>query len=219
MQPGADAVAGTDLRCVPRRSSRPSLCVTLYPRARTLSGLTACEPAGDAASVSRPRFDPPPAGPMQPDRRTRRGAVPARGRGRAAAATPAGRPGRRAGGGPVAASGPARRPAGRQVADEFQAVSARSGTTAAAACVGVNAAVVGDQVGDGHVGLVADAADDRDRRFENRLGDDLLVERPKVFETAAAAADDDGVDGQLPLSRKRLRRWIAAAISAAAPSP
>ena len=53
--------------------------------------------------------------------------------------------------------------------------------------------VVGDQVGDRHVGLVADGADDRNPRREDRIGNQLLVERPEVFQAAAAAADDQGV--------------------------
>ena len=55
-------------------------------------------------------------------------------------------------------------------------------------------AQVGDEVGDGDVGLVADRGDDRHRRGGDRPGDGLFVERPEILERSAAAADDDHVD-------------------------
>ena len=54
--------------------------------------------------------------------------------------------------------------------------------------------MVRDEVGDGQVVFVADAADDGDARGEDGLGDRLLVEGPEVFEAAAAAADDHHID-------------------------
>src|SRR5439155_9134631 len=53
---------------------------------------------------------------------------------------------------------------------------------------------IGDEVGDGEVGLVADAGDNGDRAGVNGAGDDLFVEGPELLDGAAAAGDDDGVD-------------------------
>jgi len=47
--------------------------------------------------------------------------------------------------------------------------------------------VVGDEVGDGDVDLVADAGDDGNARVRDGAGEDFLVEFPEVFEGAAAA--------------------------------
>ena len=55
-------------------------------------------------------------------------------------------------------------------------------------------AQVGDEVGDGEVGLVADRGDHGDAAGEDRARHRLLVERPQVLERAAAARDDDDVD-------------------------
>src|SRR5262249_43298239 len=46
----------------------------------------------------------------------------------------------------------------------------------------------------GPVDLVPDGADHREARGEDGLGDALLVEGPQVFQTAAAAADDQQVN-------------------------
>ena len=56
-------------------------------------------------------------------------------------------------------------------------------------------AQVGDEVGDGEIGFVADAGDHRHRRCDDRARQDLLVERPQILERAAAARHDDHVDG------------------------
>jgi hypothetical protein len=53
---------------------------------------------------------------------------------------------------------------------------------------------VGGEVGQGDVGLVADAAHHRHRRRAQRPHDALVVEGPEVLERAAAAADDEHVD-------------------------
>ena len=53
---------------------------------------------------------------------------------------------------------------------------------------------VGDEVADGEVGLVADAADDRQDRLEHRACHRLLVERPQILDRAAAATHDQDVD-------------------------
>ena len=60
---------------------------------------------------------------------------------------------------------------------------------------GRGGAEVGDEVGDGLVGFVADGGDGGDAGGGDGARDDFLVEGPEVFEGAAAAADDDGVEG------------------------
>ena len=63
-------------------------------------------------------------------------------------------------------------------------------------------AQVGDEIGDGHVGLVADRRDHRHRRGGDGPGDGFFVERPEIFDRPAAAAGDDHVHaldaGDLP---------------------
>ena len=49
---------------------------------------------------------------------------------------------------------------------------------------------VGHEIGDRVVDFVAYGRDDRNRRAMDCAGDDFLIERPQVFERAAAAADD-----------------------------
>jgi hypothetical protein len=61
---------------------------------------------------------------------------------------------------------------------------------------GRGAAFVGDEFGDGGVGLVADGGDDWDGAGEDGVGDGTLVEGPEVFLAAPAASDDDGVEGE-----------------------
>src|SRR4051812_17661406 len=61
--------------------------------------------------------------------------------------------------------------------------------------------IVGDEVGDAGVDLVADAGDPGDLRPPDRAGDDFLVKAPEVFERAAAANEQEHVyapDGSLP---------------------
>ena len=53
---------------------------------------------------------------------------------------------------------------------------------------------VGHHVGDRVVNLVADRAHHRDLGPGDRARDDLLVERPQVFQRAASSGHDDGVD-------------------------
>ncbi len=53
---------------------------------------------------------------------------------------------------------------------------------------------VGDEIAYGEVGLVSDAADDRDARFEYRAGEDFFVEGPQVLDRAATAAHDQDID-------------------------
>ncbi len=62
-------------------------------------------------------------------------------------------------------------------------------------------AQVGGEIDEGHVGLVADAAHDLDRRRPHGTHDALVVEGPEILERAAAAADDEHVD-LAPLSRE-----------------
>lgn len=52
-------------------------------------------------------------------------------------------------------------------------------------------AEIGDEVGDGDVGFMADGGDDGNGGGVDGAGDDLLVEGPEVFERAAAAGHDD----------------------------
>ena len=59
---------------------------------------------------------------------------------------------------------------------------------------GRGGAQVGDEVGDGEVGLMADGGDDGDLRGDDGAGDAFGVEGGEVFERAAAAGDDDDVD-------------------------
>ncbi len=58
---------------------------------------------------------------------------------------------------------------------------------------GRRCALVGDEVGDRDVGLVADAADDRNAARVDRARDGFLVERHQVLERAAAAGEDQHV--------------------------
>ena len=46
-------------------------------------------------------------------------------------------------------------------------------------------AEVGDEIGDGDVGLVSDGGDNGNRRGGNSAGDGFFVEGPEVFERAA----------------------------------
>ena len=55
---------------------------------------------------------------------------------------------------------------------------------------------VRDEVGNRDVGLVSDGGNHRNRRQRDRARDHFLVERPQVFDGAAAAADDDDVDAR-----------------------
>src|SRR5438045_4713989 len=52
---------------------------------------------------------------------------------------------------------------------------------------------VGDEIGDGEVGLVADSGDYGNLRIENGAGDDFFVEGPQVFEGATAAGENQHV--------------------------
>ena len=55
-------------------------------------------------------------------------------------------------------------------------------------------AQVGHEVRDREIGFVADAGNDRHRRCGDRAGQHFFVERPQIFERAAAARDDHDVD-------------------------
>src|SRR5947209_1927624 len=66
--------------------------------------------------------------------------------------------------------------------------------------------MIRDQVRDRDVGFMADGADDRDRRLEDRPGDEFLVERPQVFEASAAAADDHDVGRELAAEPQAVQR-------------
>ena len=109
----------------------------------------------------------------------------------------------------------ARRQRARDCRDVPRAARARSGTTSAAAPVGVGArtSATKSQI----VKSVSWPTPDTigSARLEDRARDDLLVERPQVLDRAAAAARRSA----RRLRRARSRCAIAAAISAAAPSP
>src|SRR5436309_22283 len=49
----------------------------------------------------------------------------------------------------------------------------------------------------------------RHRRRRDRARDDLLVERPEVFDRSAAAADDHDVDARDPADRTKRARNLA----------
>ena len=55
-------------------------------------------------------------------------------------------------------------------------------------------AQVGDEIGDGEIGFVADAGDDGNYGFGNRAGHRLFVESPQIFERASAAGQNQHVD-------------------------
>ena len=59
---------------------------------------------------------------------------------------------------------------------------------------GGGSAEVGDEVGDGEVGLVADGGDDGELGGGDGAGEGLVVEAGEVFDGAAAAGDEDEVD-------------------------
>ena len=75
-------------------------------------------------------------------------------------------------------------------------------------------AEVGDEVGNGDVGLVADAGDDRHGNARDGACDHLLVERPEIFDRSAAAREDDDVDASdtanLPQRARHVRRRVRA---------
>ena len=77
---------------------------------------------------------------------------------------------------------------------------------------GGGGAEVGDEVGDGEVGFVADGGDDGEARGDDGAGHGFAVEGGQVFERAAAAGEDDEVD-EIWMA---LRWAMAASISAGA---
>src|SRR3984957_13666630 len=56
-------------------------------------------------------------------------------------------------------------------------------------------AQVGDKIGDGEIGFMADAGDDGNYGFGNRAGHRLFVESPQIFEGTSAAGQNQHVDG------------------------
>jgi hypothetical protein len=52
---------------------------------------------------------------------------------------------------------------------------------------------IGDEVGEGGIGLVADGRDDGDGAAENGADDRIFVEGPEVFGSAATTGDDEEV--------------------------
>src|SRR5690349_22218380 len=52
---------------------------------------------------------------------------------------------------------------------------------------------VGDEIGDGEIGFVADAGDDRNLRLGDGAGDDFFIESPQIFERTAAANEHEHV--------------------------
>ena len=98
--------------------------------------------------------------------------------------------------------------------------SARSGTTRSAASLGVRARTSATRSAMVRSSSWPTPVTTGMREAKDGVGDDLLVERPQVFEAAAAAADDEHVERQVAAGLpKRLSMPSAAAISAAAPSP
>ncbi len=62
---------------------------------------------------------------------------------------------------------------------------------------GGSGAEVGDEIANGKIDFVADGADDGEAGVEDGAGDFFFVEGPEVFEAAAAAGDEDEVEGVL----------------------
>ena len=58
---------------------------------------------------------------------------------------------------------------------------------------------VGHEVRKGDVDLMADGTDDRNPGTEDGLGDDFFIERPQIFDAAAASTNDDYVDAADPI--------------------
>ena len=80
-------------------------------------------------------------------------------------------------------------------------------------------APVGDEFGDGEVGLVADPGHDRDRAGVDRARQPFVVERPQVLDRAAAAAQDEHVAFIAPCRGRDGRRESAAPRLRPAPAP
>jgi len=57
-------------------------------------------------------------------------------------------------------------------------------------CGGSRRPQIGDEVGDGDVDFMTDRGDDRDLRGRYGPGDNFLIERPQVLDTAPSASDD-----------------------------
>jgi hypothetical protein len=55
-------------------------------------------------------------------------------------------------------------------------------------------AQIGDEIANGEVGFMTDAADNWDSRLQHGARDRFLVESPKILDRPAAAADDEHVD-------------------------
>ncbi len=71
---------------------------------------------------------------------------------------------------------------------------------------GCRGPAVGGEIGEGHVGLVADPADDRDRVRDDGPDHPLVVERPQILEGPAATSQDrHGRRGVRPTLRVTLR--------------
>ncbi len=78
---------------------------------------------------------------------------------------------------------------------------------------GGGGAEVGDEVGDGEVGLVADGGDDGELRGGDGAGEGLVVEAGEVFEGASAAGDEDEVDVVMPGGWRLNQRMPAATLA------
>src|SRR4029077_17817230 len=79
---------------------------------------------------------------------------------------------------------------------------------------GVRPRHVRHEIGNGHVGFVANRGNDRHRHPRDRASHRFLVECPKILERAAATTDDDHVDARdacdLPEAARNLRSGILA---------
>ncbi len=71
--------------------------------------------------------------------------------------------------------------------------SLRTGTAISAAAVGVGRALVGGEIDQRDVGLMADRRDQRDHAVGRSPHHDLLVERPEILQRPAAAGDDQKI--------------------------
>jgi hypothetical protein len=55
-------------------------------------------------------------------------------------------------------------------------------------------AQIGREVGDCEINFVSDGGDNRNSRGGDGAGDDFFIERPEIFNAAAAAPDDQNID-------------------------
>lgn len=60
---------------------------------------------------------------------------------------------------------------------------------------------IGDKIGDGEIGFVADAGDYGDHALSDSARDGFFVESPEIFERAAAASENQHIDGLFAIEK------------------